>query len=344
VTARRALLSVITRRKDARNRHHEVLFGLVITRWALGGNRGPPASLQPRVDLDIPFRGSAAISAGLTTRRRLRGPRFRELGRDTYVAADVPVDDRMRVRAAALEVPDAVVGGWTAVLVHGVDAAPEGARPIELVVGPRHVRRARPGLALRQDVLGEHEVECVDGVAVTSPIRTAVDLASRAGHVEGVIAVDALAHAFGFHPEELLDHPVLRDNPRGRRRLVAVVADADARAESPPETRMRLILRAAPIPQPVPQLVVHDDAGWFVGRVDFGWRELRTALEYQGDHHRTEKKQWRRDAVRTTELAGCGWLVLPVTAHDLFVDPRGFIHRVRVALAQRARELGVPFP
>ncbi|MDD7916272.1 type IV toxin-antitoxin system AbiEi family antitoxin [Actinomycetospora callitridis] len=296
------------------------------------------------MDLDIPFRGSAAIGAGLTTRRRLRGPGFRELGRDTYVAADVPVDDRMRVRAAALEVPGAVVGGWSALLVHGVDAAPEGARPVELVVGPRHVRRARAGLLLRQDVLGEREVGCVDGVPVTSPIRTAVDLASRAGHVDGVIAVDALAHAFGFHPDELLDHPVLRDNPRGRRRLVAVVADADARAESPPETRMRLILRAAPIPQPVPQLVVHDDAGWFVGRVDFGWRELLTALEYQGDHHRTEKKQWRRDAVRTTELAGCGWLVLPVTAHDLFVDPRGFVHRVRVALARRARELAVPFP
>lgn len=319
-------------------------FGLLITRWGLGGNRTGLANLQSRVDLDIPFRGSAAISAGLTTRRRLRGPRFRELGRDTYVAADVPVDDRMRVHAAALEVPGAVVGGWSALLVHGVDAAPEGARPVELVVGPRHVRRARAGLLLRQDVLGEHEVEHVDGVAATSPIRTAVDLASRAGHVDGVVAVDALAHEFGFHPDELLVHPVLRDNPRGRRRLLDVVADADARAESPPETRMRLILRAAPLPQPVPQLVVHDDAGWFVGRVDFGWRELRTALEYQGDHHRTDKWQWRRDAVRTTALAGCGWLVLPVTAYDLFVDPRGFVRRVRVALAQRARELAVPFP
>ena len=51
-----------------------------------------------------------------------------------------------------------------------------------------------------------------------------------------------------------------------------------------------------------------------------------------------------RRASISPELAGCGWLVLPVTAHDLFVDPRGFVHRVRVALAQRARELGVPFP
>jgi hypothetical protein len=297
------------------------------------------------VDLDEPFRGSAAISAGLTTRRRLGGPRFLELGRDTYVSASAAVDDRMRVRAAALEVPGAVVGGWSAVLLHGVDAAPEGEVPIELVVGPRHLRRVRQGKTLRQDVLGEHEVVHVDGVAVTSPVRTALDLGSRGDHVAGVIAVDALAHAFGFHPDELLDHPVLRDNPRGRQRLVDVVADADARAESPPETRTRLILRAATgIPEPTPQLVVCDDRGLFVGRVDFGWRELRTALEYQGDHHRVDRRQWRRDAVRTTQLAAAGWLVLPITAHDLFVDPRGFVHRVRVALARRARELGVRFP
>ena len=136
---------------------------------------GPRRHSNPVWTSTSPSAGRRRSAPASPPRRRLRGPRFRELGRDTYVAADVPVDDRMRVRAAALEVPDAVVGGWTAVLVHGVDAAPEGARPIELVVGPRHVRRARPGLALRQDVLGEHEVGFVDGVAVTSPIRTAVD-------------------------------------------------------------------------------------------------------------------------------------------------------------------------
>jgi hypothetical protein len=296
------------------------------------------------VDLDQPFRGSRAIAAGLTTRRRLRGPGFRELGRDTYVAAGAAIDDRMRIVGAALEVPGAVVAGWSAVALHRVDALPEGELPIELVVGPRHLRRAGQGKVLRQDVLGAHEVEHVDGVPVTTPIRTAVDLASRLDHVSGVIAVDALAHACGFHPDELLDHPVLRDNPRGRRRLVAVVADADARAESPPETRTRLLLRGADgIPEPTPQLVVCDDAGRFVGRVDFGWRSLRACLEYQGDQHRTDKWQWRRDTVRTTELAAAGWLVLPITAHDLFVDRWGFLHRLRIALARRAREPAVPF-
>ncbi|MDD7941356.1 hypothetical protein PHK61_23325 [Actinomycetospora lutea] len=120
------------------------------------------------------------------------------------------------------------------------------------------------------------------------------------------------------------------------------MADADPRAESPPETRTRLILRGATgIPEPTPQLVVCDDRGVFIGRVDFGWRALRVALEYQGDHHRVDKVQWRRDAVRATRLAGAGWVLLPITAHDLFVDPRGFVLRVREALARRARELGV---
>ena len=84
------------------------------------------------MDLTQPFRGSEAIAAGEATRRRLRGPGFRELGRDTDVSAAVPVDDLLRIRAAPLEVPGAVVGGWSAVLLLGVDAAPEGDRPIEL--------------------------------------------------------------------------------------------------------------------------------------------------------------------------------------------------------------------
>ena len=105
-----------------------------------------------------------------------------------------------------------------------------------------------------------------------------------------------------------------------------------------------MVLRDGGVPAPVPQYTVLDARGRFVARADFGWPELRTALEYQGDHHRTDRGQWRRDAVRTSELATAGWLVLPVTAHDLYVDPVGLVRRVRAALGEcRARELGVPF-
>lgn len=294
------------------------------------------------MDLDRPFRGSAAIAAGLTTRRRLRGPGFRELGRDTYVRVGVELDDLGRIEAACLEIPGAVAGGWSAVVVLGVDAAPEGV-DVELVVGRRRIA-PRTGIALRQDVLGEREFLVVDGLRVTAPLRTAFDLARRPDHVESVIAVDALAHHFGFAVKGLLDYPANRDNPRDGRRVEAVVADADARAESPPETRTRLVLRHGGVPEPIPQYRVFEARGREVGRVDFGWPELRTGLEYQGDHHRTDRRQWRRDAVRTTELAAAGWLVLPVTAHDLFVDPAGLVRRVRAALRQRARELGAPFP
>jgi hypothetical protein len=195
-------------------------------------------------------------------------------------------------------------------------------------------------MRLRQDVLGEREVWHVDGVRVTNPRRTAFDLARIADHVQAVIAVDALAREFEFDPEELLTYPALRDNPRGARRLPAVVADADPRSESPPETRTRLILRGADVPVPIPQLVVRDAWGLFVARVDFGWPDLKLALEYQGDHHRVDKEQWRRDALRIAKLAAAGWLVLPVTALDLR-DPAGFVRRVRAALESRARELGV---
>lgn len=300
-----------------------------------GGNREPVAALQPGMDFTQPFRGSAAVRAGEVSWRRLDGPRFDRLDHDTYVAADTVLDLSGRAVASALAMPGAVVGGYGAAELLESPCAPPNAM-VELVVGRRRVR-ARRGVRIRQDVLEDDEIVDVDGTLVTSPLRTAFDLARRLGHVEAVVAVDALAHRHELDVAELATYPVLRDNPRGARRLPRVIADADARAESPPETRLRLVLTAAGL-VPEPQVQVRDEWGDDVARVDLGWRELRFALEYQGDHHRTDQEQWRRDVERIARLAAVGWLVLPVTALDLR-RPDLLVRRVRLALGRRRLEL-----
>ncbi|GAA4905999.1 hypothetical protein EV188_102128 [Actinomycetospora succinea] len=287
------------------------------------------------MDFAKPFRGSAAVSAGETTWRRLGGPGFDHLGYDTYVAAGTVLDLSGRAVAAALAVPGGVIGGYGAAELLEAPCAPRNAR-VEVVVGRRRVR-PHDGLLIRQDVLADDEVVDVHGTLVTSPLRTAFDLARRRDHVEAVVAVDALAHRHELDVAALASYPALRDNPRGARRLPRVIADADARAESPPETRLRLVLHAAGL-APEPQLQVRDDWGDDVARVDFGWRELRFALEYQGDDHRTDQEQWRRDVERIARLAAVGWLVLPVTALDLR-RPDFFVRGVRVALGHRRLEL-----
>lgn len=288
------------------------------------------------MDLTKPFRGSAAVRAGLTTWRRLAGPAFEKLDHDVYVAAGTVLDPRGRATAAALAVPGAVVGGYAAADILGADCAPRDP-VIDLVVGRRRVR-PRHGVRIHQDVLGDDEVWFYEGVSVTSPARTVFDLARNLAHDDAVVAVDAIAHAHRLDVEGLLTYPAARTNPRGSLRLPAVVADADARAESPPETRARLLMRRAGL-APVPQLEVYDDLGVFVGRLDFAWEEIRLGAEYQGDHHRTDREQWLRDSRRTAEFAACGWPVLPITTRDVYRHQAEFVRRMRMAVEARRREL-----
>ena len=184
---------------------------------------------------------------------------------------------------------------------------------------------------IRQDVLGPDDVVDVEGVLVTSAERTAWDLARRLRFDDAVVAVDALARVGRFPPAILLDRPAGR---RGSAGLAEVVGASDPRSESPPETRMRLIMARRQVPAPIPQYEVFDQGGLFVARADFGWKEVRVAGEYQGDHHRTDRAQWRRDQRRTAELAACDWVTVPWTGDDL-AAPRGFLQRLAATLERR---------
>src|SRR4051794_6603294 len=236
--------------------------------------------------------------------------------RGTHVETSVDDDLVLRAHAAALLVDGGVVGGHAAAAVHGADCAPRGA-PVELVVGPRRLR-SRPGLRVRQDVLRPDEVVVVDGLSVTSPIRTAYDLVRAECFVEGVVALDALARVGRFPAEKVLDHVGARMRPRGHRRLAPAVAAADPGADSPPETRLRLSLVAHGVPRPKVQYEVTDARAWWTPHLDLAWPEVKVAVEYQRDRHRTDPERWRRDQERWAVLGAAGWLVIPATWEDLY--------------------------
>lgn len=293
------------------------------------------------MDTSRPFRTSDAVAAGAPTRGVLAGPRFRSPFRGTHVDASVADDLACRARAAALLVDGAVIGGYAAAALHGADCAARGAA-VEMVVGARRLR-SRAGLAVRQDVLRADEIDVVDGVPVTTPIRTAYDLVRASGFVEGVVALDALAAAGEFAPAAILEHVGGRSRPRGYRRLAPAVAAADAGAGSPPETRLRLALVEHGVPRPVVQCPVPGVRAAWLPHVDLGWPELKVAVEYQGDRHRTDPERWRRDQERWAVLAAAGWLVIPATWEDLYRRPATFAARVREALAARAAERAARF-
>ncbi|MGM7672180.1 hypothetical protein [Microbacterium sp. A93] len=111
------------------------------------------------------------------------------------------------------------------------------------------------------------------------------------------------------------------------KRLVRVGVD------SPQETRLRLLFVFADFPEPVIGFPVETRLGLL--HPDLSYPELRIAFEYEGDHHRTDDVQWRRDFERVRALQEAGWTIIRVNKDDLN-DPirsRALLRQVRTLLA-----------
>ncbi|TQM38314.1 endonuclease domain-containing protein [Pseudonocardia cypriaca] len=286
------------------------------------------------IDLCQPFRGTAAVVAGLVTPKVLRGPGFRRLFTGIYIRADVQITLEVRSRAAHLLLDGrGVLGGFSAAELLGASCAPLGA-PAEVVVA-RGGMTSRRGLLVRRDEFASVEVTEVVGCAVTGPLRTAYDLARRLPLVEAVVAVDALAFAQGIVPADMLLMARRRLGSRGTAQLPEVVALSNPFAESPMETRIRLALHFAGLPPPVLQHPV----GPY--RLDMAYPELMVAVEYDGRDH-LDPDRALRDLHRATYLGRCGWLVMRFRAAVVLGRPWWIASTVRDALHRAAQEQGLP--
>jgi hypothetical protein len=291
----------------------------------------PRAATVPPPLRRIAFRGSAAVGAGLLTPNQLRGPAWRRLFEDVYVHAGLPVSHALRARAAAsLVVPASVVTGRSAAVLWGVElAGPDD--DVELTVAPWCHPRRVPGLRVRRARLPAVDVNLRRGVRVTSPAATAVRLAASLPTDDAVVALDQLVASRVVGLSEIRWQAAAAKGP-GCARAREVCALADGLAESPQETRVRLLIARSTLPAPIAQYTVRHD-GRFVARVDFAWPDRRIALEYDGLWH-AEDGQFARDRQRLNGLRAAGWQVIHVTAADLR-DPRRLLALIAEALTVR---------
>lgn len=165
-----------------------------------------------------------------------------------------------------------------------------------------------------------------------------VDLARATGRADLADLVAAGDALLARRPGTVVDvRNQLSLRPAGRGTAVAerAVRLLDGRAESPQESRLRVLLAGSDLPAPVVQHEVRDRSGSFVARVDLAYPAARLAVEYDGDHHRG-RAQWRHDLARRERLELLGWRVVVVVAADLLGDPGSVMDRVRRALASRA--------
>jgi hypothetical protein len=277
------------------------------------------------------FRGSAAVTAGLVTRDMLRGPRYVRVLPDTYVPAGTDLDLTARARVAYRWAGGrGIVAGYGAAELLGASCGPRDALA-ELVVAPT-APRAPLGVWLRRDRLEPDEIVQVAGLRVTSPVRTAYDLARRGAFVERVVAVDTLARTWRFAPDRVLLLAARHRGARGTGALADVATHADARSGSPMETRLRLLLVLAGLPRPQAQWPVQDPRTRTAVWLDLAYPEAMLGIEYEGAGHTTPDAVLR-DAGRYTALVDAGWRILRYTRFEVLGHPERIVEQVRRALS-----------
>ncbi|CEA07547.1 hypothetical protein BN1051_00862 [Arthrobacter saudimassiliensis] len=225
--------------------------------------------------------------------------------------------------------PDAVLSHTTAARLHGLPLPPSYRHEpvLHLTRAPGRGAPRRRHVQGHRQALNDAEVVLLgEGLRVTSPARTWVDLATLLCADDLVAAGDYLVseylRSFGVPRRPVIPLAQLRAYVFG---LAAVPGIRAARraaellrvgVDSAPESRLRLMLHRAGLPEFTPNEPLLDETGHPAVWADLGCREFRTCVEYDGAHHLTRDQQ-ARDNHRDLLVAELGWHQVKVNAADM---------------------------
>lgn len=220
------------------------------------------------------------------------------------------------------------------------DHVPLAVAPLHISVFPPHRATRLRGVRSHQLRPGLISVEHRAGLPVCDPLSAWIQSATVAPARELVISGDALclSSRAPLNPtpallrvEDFAERSAVTQQPGVRRARLAAGLIRDG-AESRMETLLRLTLVAAGLPEPELQVTVRKRDGAFLGRFDLAYPERNVLIEYDGDQHRTSRRQFVRDVTRIEEAQALGYRVIRVLAHELLNTPRDLIDRVRQSL------------
>jgi very-short-patch-repair endonuclease len=224
-----------------------------------------------------------------------------------------------------------VITGRAAAAVHG--AKWFGAdTPVEVLWSNN---RPPEGIITRREPIAPGEIMWHNGFAVAIPARAGLDLGRHLPRNAAVAALDSLAAATGVTAEDILSLAHRYKGSRGVKRCRDAVELMDAGAQSPQETKLRLLLVDKGFRRPETQIPVADDDGYVFAYLDMGWSDVKIAVEYDGEHHRTDDEQYRWDAKRLRKIMAMGWIHIRVIKGD---GPQEIEAWVRRAWELRERE------
>ena len=282
--------------------------------------------MRPLVNDGNPFRFTDAERLGLTRwslSRAVGSGLLQRPLRGVYVDTTTPDTRELRIACLRLVMPPyGVACERTAAWLYGISSfAPEDQEVLtpEFAVPHHRGRSGHEPIRTVEAVLPQSAIAEVDGLRVTTPLRTATDLGRRLRRPMALAALDAFAHS-----GQVTRHELAADLDRWRgfpgviqlRDLVGVI---EPKAESPGESWLRLRLLDAGFPRPRAQIEILDAFGRVLFRLDLGYDDRCIGLEYDGREYHEGLEATARDERRRALLRSVhGWDVYGFTrAHVL---------------------------
>ncbi|WNG88927.1 hypothetical protein C6A87_006900 [Mycobacterium sp. ITM-2016-00317] len=272
------------------------------------------------------FIGSDALASGALTRSALRW-NYRRILPDVYAPASSVLTLRDRTVAAWLwSRRGGIIAGAAAAALHGARWVEQDV-PVDLIW---RCGRPPPGIVVRNQRIDGDEVTEISGMLVTTPQRTALDLARHLPRDLAVARLDALANATEVKAVDVLTLAQRYPASRGSLRAVRALSLMDGGAQSPRETWLRLVLVDNWEDRVCTQIRVGE--GREVAYLDMGYDEPRIGLDYEGAHHYADRGTYVRDIGRAELVERDGWIDIKVVKEH---SPQFVVWRVNEAFTRR---------
>ncbi len=288
--------------------------------------------------LPAAFSVADAYARGFT-RGQMRNRSLHAPFHGTRTTATPAASFESRCRALATRMPPgATFSHRTAALLRGMPL-PFPADDLVLDVTVPSPARAirRRGTRGHSAVLRASDVEVLVGLPVTSVERTWCDLGLLLDLPDLVAVADFLLWHEAPQTSRAKLAAAIDGYPAraGIRTLRTALALASDHSRSRPESLVRVDLALSRLPTPLANYEVYLAGAHRTVFFDLAFPGYKLELEYHGDQHRTDVRQWRSDVRRANDIGDEGWQTLQFTGDDL-ADLPGLRRRVE----RRLRMLG----
>ncbi|MCO4255990.1 hypothetical protein [Pseudarthrobacter cellobiosi] len=299
-----------------------------------------PEELQNR-----PFTVVEAARAGVS-HKRLRHRALHRLGkgiRSESSTAELPLSERVR---PFIEVNERCAASHlTAAAMLVLPRRQQKGNPEMFHVirpeGSAHLNR--PHVIVHRMKLYSDEVTTVDGIPVTTPERTWLDMAEMLTVDELVAMGDSCVRVprAAFEDRDmplcsLADLQRMIDRHKGKRglrRAKEAIKLIRVGSDSPQETLLRLAMVRAGLPEPEVNVPIIGDDGRRHHEPDLSYRKYRIGIEYEGEQH-GEDGQIVRDITRSEKYHTLGWTEVRISKRHMLNDAKPAVAKVRTALVQ----------